>query len=99
MPTKAVRRVGKVAMPPRSPMRLLTVEQSEERHPALKGRARTWIHRADQGDPDYVGLRRAIVRVGRNVFLDDFALTEFFYQRSAMPPAPSRRNDDDKGAG
>jgi hypothetical protein len=82
----------------RPEIRLLTVEQSEDKHQALKGKLRTWIHRADAGDADYVALRRAIVRVGRSVFLNDVALTEFFYQRSSMPPAPSRRNDDDRAA-
>ena len=72
-------------------MRLLTVSQAEDKHPAMQGKARDWIRRADAGNPDYVSLRRAIVRVGRSVFLNDYALTEFFYQRSAMPPASSRR--------
>ena len=91
----------KAAVRPATPpdMRLLTVPQAEAKHPALEGRVRDWIRRADAGDPDYIGLRRAIVRVGRNVFLNDPALSEFFYQRSAMPPAPSRRSTStDKAA-
>jgi len=72
-------------------MRLLTVSQAENTHPGTKGRWRTWIHRADAGDPDYGWLRPFVVRVGRSVFLNEHALSAFFYQRSAMPPAPSRR--------
>jgi hypothetical protein len=72
-------------------MRLLTVEQIEQTHPALKGRIRAWIHRADASDPDFAGLRLAVVRVGRSIFVDEVRLREFLYQRSAMPPAPSRR--------
>src|SRR5947207_1515526 len=50
---------------------LLTVPQIEEKHPALKGRMRTWIHRADCGDPEFAWLRIAVVRIGRSVFVSD----------------------------
>ena len=73
-------------------MRLLSVGQIEEAHPALKGRLRQWIHRADARDPDFAGLSLAVVRVGRSIFIDEVRLREFLYQRSAMPPAPSRRD-------
>ena len=79
----------RVAEPP--PMRLLTVKQAESAHPALKGRLRQWIHRADANDPEFRDLRAALVRVGRSVFLDDVNFRVFLYERSALPPAPSRR--------
>jgi hypothetical protein len=72
-------------------MRLVTVEQAEATNPALKGRTRAWIHKADTGHPEYIGLRRAIVRVGRSLFINEHALHEWLAQRAAMPPAPSRR--------
>jgi len=77
---------------PPPPMRMLTVDQTEEAHPAFKGRLRAWIHRADANDPDFTGLSLAVVRVGRSIFIDDVRFREFLYQRSAMPPAPSRRD-------
>jgi hypothetical protein len=87
---KPARRRPYVDPPPA--MRLLTVEQTEANHPALKDRARRWINRADAGDPDFIGLRRAIVRIGRSLFINEFALAEWLSQRAAMPPAPSRRS-------
>ena len=71
-------------------IRILTVYQTEAKHPALVGRTRTWIHKADAGDPEYIGLRRAIVRIGRSLFINEFALNEWLSQRAAMPPASSR---------
>jgi hypothetical protein len=71
-------------------VRLQTVQQTEERHPALRGRLRSWIHKGDAGIPEYIGLRRAIVRVGRSLFINEIALDEWLAQRSAMPPARPR---------
>ena len=87
--TRQRERANRLPEPP--PMRLLTVEQTEEAHPALKGRLRQMIHRADADDPDFRGLRRAIVRIGRSVFVDEVKFRLFLYERSALPPAPSRR--------
>jgi len=83
---------------PASAVRLLTIQQTEARHPALSGRLRSWIHKADAGHPDYLGLRRAIVRVGRSLFLNEIALDEWLAQCSAMPPAPSRNSRSQCGA-
>jgi hypothetical protein len=68
-----------------------TVRQIEERHPGVSGRLRAWIHRADAGDPELAGLRRAVIRVGRSVLIDELRFVEFLRQRSVIPPAPSRR--------
>src|SRR5690242_4372273 len=73
-------------------VRLQTVEQVESRHPALAGRLRHWIHKADAGHPSFIGLRRAVVRIGRSLFINEFALDDWLSQRAAMPPAPSRLN-------
>jgi hypothetical protein len=97
MPTIATKRQTRpratVATAPQ--VRALTIEQAEAAQPALAGRLRKWITRADAGDVDYIGLRRAIIRVGRSVFIDEHRLIDFLYQRSAMPPAPARN----QGAG
>jgi hypothetical protein len=70
---------------------LLTIGQVEERHPALKGRLRAWVHRADCGDPDFALLRVAIVRVGRSVFLSQSFFATFIEQhRGSGLPAPPR---------
>jgi hypothetical protein len=70
---------------------LLTVSQVEERHPALKGRLRAWVHRADCGDPDFALLRVAIVRVGRSVFLSQSFFAAFIDQHRGIGlPAPPR---------
>ena len=72
-------------------VRLHTVEQMESKHPALLGRLRTWIHKADAGHPTFIGLRRATVRVGRSLFINEAAFEEWLGQRAGMPAAPSRR--------
>jgi hypothetical protein len=68
-----------------------TVQQIEQRHPGVQGRLRAWIHRADRGDPALAGLRRAVIRVGRTVLVDELRFVEFLRQRSLIPPAPNRR--------
>lgn len=85
-PPSADERTGRI--PPEHV--LLTVPQIEQKHPALKGRVRTWIHRADCGDPEFAGLRLAIVRVGRSVFLSDDYFRRFIENHRAMEPAPRR---------
>jgi hypothetical protein len=67
-----------------------SVLQIEQRHPGLQGRMRGWIHRADSGDPEFAGLRRAVIRVGRSVLIDELRFVEFLRQRSLIPPAPPR---------
>ncbi len=74
-------------------MRVLTVDQTEAANPGLQGRLRTWIKRADAGDPAFAWLKLCIVRVERSIFLDDIRFRDSLYQRTAMPPAPSRRTD------
>jgi hypothetical protein len=86
-PTSPVRRPY---VDPAPSVRMLTVEQTEAKHPALEGRTRAWVHKADAGHPEFIGLRRAIVRIGRSLFINEFALNEWLSQRAAMPPAPTR---------
>ena len=70
---------------------LLTVKQVEERHPGFKGRLRSYIHRSDSGDPIFSGLRLAVVRIGRSLFLSDEALRKWIDEnRAASGPAPPR---------
>ena len=76
---------------PPPPMRAVTTEQIEVEHPGVKGRLRTWIRRADAGDPEFAWLKFCIIRIGRSVFLDDVRFRDSLYQRTAIPPAPSRR--------
>jgi hypothetical protein len=80
--------------PPLGETRLVacTVKQIEERNPGVQGRLRAWIHRADRGDPEFAGLRVAIIRVGRSVLVDELRFVEFLRQRSLIPPAPDRRH-------
>jgi hypothetical protein len=71
--------------------RLITVKQAEEKHPGFEGRLRSWIHRADCGDPEFAGLRLAIVRIGRSLFLSDDFLNLFIEdRRGGGTPAPAR---------
>jgi hypothetical protein len=72
-------------------LRALTVKQTEAAHPGVQGRLRSWIHRADSGDPEFTGLRQAVIRVGRSVLVDELRFVEFLRQRSLIPPAPDRR--------
>jgi hypothetical protein len=74
-----------------TPIRALTVKQTEAAHPGVQGRLRSWIHRADSGDPEFAGLRQAVIRVGRSVLVDELRFVEFLRQRSLIPPAPDRR--------
>jgi len=89
MPASSARRsTPVVAAAP--PLRALTVGQLEVAHPGVTGRIRTWIKRADAGDPAFVSLRHAIARVGRVVLIDEVKFREFLYQRTAAPPAAPR---------
>lgn len=72
------------------PSRLLTVTQTEEAHPATKGHLRTWIVKADCGNPDFLGLRDAVVRLGRSVYIDEPFFVAWLRSRAGVPPAPSR---------
>jgi hypothetical protein len=78
---------------PPPPMRVVTVDQTEAANPGLKGRMSGWIKRADAGEPDFAWLKLCIIRVGRSVFIDDVRFRDSRYQRTALPPAPSRRTD------
>lgn len=74
------------------PMRLVTVAQCAEEHPGLdRMRVQKLISRADSGDPEFIGLRPAIVRLGRSVYLDSVKFRAFLRAHSSAPPAPSRR--------
>ena len=70
-------------------VRLITVPQAVERHPAFEGRIRGFIVRADRQEPDYAGLRAAIVRIGRSVYLDEYKFLDWVdSRRAAAPDAP-----------
>src|SRR5688572_29911012 len=70
--------------------RILTVPQIEERHPALKGRMRGYILRADLGLSQYVGLADAVIRVGRSVMLDEVAVLKWLEGRKHQPRSRAR---------
>lgn len=76
---------------PPPPMRVYTIEQIEAEHPGVKGRLPKWIHRADAGDPEFAWLKLCVIRISRSVFIDDVRFRDGLHQRSAIPPAPSRR--------
>lgn len=72
------------------PACLVTVSQLEERHPALKGRVRSFILRADLGSPDYACLRDAIIRLGRSVYIDEPKFLEGLRTHAGKPAAAPR---------
>jgi len=72
------------------PACLLTVAQLEERHPGVKGRVRGFILRADLNAPDYAGLRDAIIRLGRSVYIDEVRFLAWLRMLAGAPPEPSR---------
>ena len=76
---------------PPPPIRAYSVDQIEAEHPGTKGRMRTWIKRADAGDPEFAWLKFCVIRVGRSVLIDDVRFRDSLHQRTAIPAAPSRR--------
>jgi hypothetical protein len=80
-PTATRRRVPRPALG-ETQLCACTINQIEERNPGVKGRMRSWIHRADRGDPEFAGLRHAIIRVGRSVLVDELRFIEFLRQRA-----------------
>jgi hypothetical protein len=76
---------------PPPPIRAYTVDQIEADNPGLKGRLRTWIKRADAGDPAFAWLKFCVIRVERSVFIDEVRFRDALHQRTAIPAAPSRR--------
>jgi hypothetical protein len=72
------------------PACLVTVAQLEERHPALKGRVRSFILRADLGSPDYAPLRDAIIRLGRSVYIDEPKFLEGLRTHAGKPASTPR---------
>jgi hypothetical protein len=82
---------------PPPPIRAFSVDPIEAEHPGIKD-LRTWIKRADAGDPAYVWLRFCVIRVGRVVLIDEVRFRDSLYQRTAIPAAPSRRGTADKVA-
>lgn len=81
---------------PPPPIRAFSVDQIEAANPGFKGRLRTWIKRADAGDPAFVWLKFCVIRVERSVFIDEVRFRDSLYQRTAIPAAPSRRSGTDK---
>lgn len=76
---------------PPPPLRAYSVHQIEAEHPGVRGRLRTWIARADAGDPDFAWLKFCVIRVARSVFIDETRFRDSLHQRTAIPAAPSRR--------
>ena len=72
------------------PARIITVAQTEERHPAVKGRLRGFILRADLGDPDYDKLREAVIRLGRSVYIDESRFLAWMRSHAGAAPAQPR---------
>lgn len=72
------------------PACLVTVKQIEERHPALAGRVRGFILRADLNDPDYAGLRDAVIRLGRSVYIDEPQFIAAMRAHAGRPASPPR---------
>jgi hypothetical protein len=69
---------------------ILTVSQLEEKHPALKGRLRGYILRADLGFSLYAGLADAVIRVGRSVMVDEAAALRWLETRKHQPRSRGR---------
>jgi hypothetical protein len=76
---------------PPPPICAYTIDQIEAEHPGVKGRLRTWVHRADAGDADFAWLKFCVIRIGRSVLIDEVRFRDSLYQRTAIPAAPSRR--------
>jgi hypothetical protein len=95
---EANRRRHRLEESPPPPLRAYSVDQIEAEHPGVKGRMRTWIKRADAGDPDFAWLKFCVIRVARSVLIDEIRFRDSLYQRTAIPAAPSRRADSAKDA-
>ena len=72
------------------PAKLVTVKQLEDKNQGLQGRVRGYLVRADWGQPDYVGLRDAIVRIGRSVYIDEPLFFRWIESHRASAPAAPR---------
>lgn len=79
------------------PSRLLTVAQLEEAHPALKGRVRGYIVRADYNSGGFDGLRDAVVRIGRSVYIDEPRFLGWVQSHRGAAPALPRNPDGRAG--
>ncbi|MFO1306610.1 MAG: hypothetical protein U1F54_23040 [Burkholderiales bacterium] len=58
---------------------------------------RSWIYRADRGDPEFATLRPAIIRIGRSVLIDETHFRRFLVERSLQPPSQARNPDGRAG--
>ena len=74
-----------------STVRILTVNQTEAKHPGFDRRLRQYIHRSDAGDPECIWLKPCIIRIGRSVYINESRFCDALNERSALPAAPSRR--------
>ena len=81
------------------PARIVTVKQFEANNPGFAGRTRGFILRADLNDPDYAGLRDAIVRLGRSVYVDEPRALAWLHTRRGTPPARPRNPHGRGGKG
>lgn len=79
-----------VPQPTDGPPRLLTVAQLEAAHPALKGRVRSFVVRADCYQAGYDGLREAVVRIGRSVYIDEPRFLGWVQTHRGAAPAQPR---------
>jgi hypothetical protein len=78
---------------------VLTVSQFEDRHPAMKGRMRGYILRADLGLSLYAGLADGVIRIGRSVMLDESAVLRWLEGRKHQPRSRSRNPHGRVGKG
>lgn len=69
---------------------ILTVAQFEGKHQATKGKLRRYIMCADAGLEEFDGLRDAVLRIGRSVFIAEDRVLAWLSTRAAQPPAPAR---------
>ena len=73
---------------PNEDLVLETITQVEQRVPALAGKLRTWVHRADCGDPVFALLKQAIVRIGRRTWISRTHFNDFLNAYRGAPPVP-----------
>lgn len=79
------------------PARLVTVAQLEDRNPGLKGRVRGFIMRADLNSPEYAGIRDAVIRLGRSVYIDEPRFIAALREHAGKAPAQPRNPDGRAG--
>lgn len=77
--------------------RVMTVAQIEQAHPGFKGRIRGLVLRADAGLPGFAGLRDAVIRVGRSLYVDEPRFLAWVDSHRSAPPSPPRSASGRRG--